>query len=220
MAQERLASAHEAWDRSWTSPAQRARWLAPEPLVQAMAPLLRARGFSRVLDVGCGLGRHAHYLAVQGLTCSGIDASQTGLDYARGEAAAAGLAIDYRVGPFYELPYADQSFDGLIAWNVIYHGDGDVAQRAIDEFARVLVPAGIYVGTMLSRRNHGYGFGREVRPHTFVVDDASDDKVHPHFYADASTVLSLHRGFDVLDLRDHAHAPGANHWQFIFERRA
>ena len=195
-------------------------WLAPESLVQAMVPLLRARGFSRVLDVGCGLGRHAHHLAAHGFVCSGIDASQTGLDYARGVAAAAGLSIDYRVGPFYELPYANQSFDGLIAWNVIYHGDGDVVQRAIAEFARVLVPGGIYVGTMLSRRNREYGQGREIRQHTFVVDEATDDKVHPHFYADATTVLSLHRGFEVLDLRDHAQAPGANHWQFTFERQA
>ena len=214
-----LATAHQAWDRNWTSSAERARWLAPEPRVQAMVSLLRARGFSRVLDVGCGIGRHARYLAGEGFTCAGIDASQTGLDFARHEAAAAGLQIDFREAAFYELPFEAHSFDGLIAWNVIYHGDGEVVQRAIDEFARVLVPGGVYVGTLLSRRNRAYGRGREVRPDTFVVYDATDDKVHPHFYADAASLLKLHRGFEILDLRDHEETPGANHWQFTFERQ-
>jgi 2-polyprenyl-3-methyl-5-hydroxy-6-metoxy-1,4-benzoquinol methylase len=219
MTDEHLTTAHETWDRNWASPKQRDRWLAPETMVQSMVPLLRARGFSRVLDVGCGLGRHAHYLASQGFACAGVDASRRGLDFARAEATLAGLAIDYRAGPFYDLIWEDQDFDALIAWNVIYHGDGEMAQRAIDEFARVLVPGGLYLGTLLSKRNSGFGVGRIVRPDTFAVDDATDDKVHPHFYADAAGVIRLHRGFELLELHDHEQTPGANHWQYIFERR-
>lgn len=219
-ASEQLATAHEVWDRNWTDPAQRARWLEPEPMVRWLATLLRTRGLARVLDVGCGLGRHTQLLAAEGFECTGVDASRSGLDYARREAAAAGLNIDYREAAFYELPFANASFDAVIAWNVIYHGDDVLAQRAVAEFARVLVARGLYLGTLLSTRNQGYGRGREVRPNTFVVDDATDDKVRPHLYCDAATVLKLHRGFDLLELRDHAETPGANHWQFLFERGA
>jgi 2-polyprenyl-3-methyl-5-hydroxy-6-metoxy-1,4-benzoquinol methylase len=215
-----LASAHQAWDRTWTNPEQNARWLQPETTVAGLVPLLRERGFSRVLDVGCGLGRHAHYLAAQGFTCAGIDASESGLDYARSQAATAGLSIDYRVGAFYVLPFGDASFDALIAWNVIYHGDRDIARQAIREFARVLAAGGVYVGTMLSKRNRGFGVGREVRPDTFVVDNADDDKVHPHLYVSGSEVLELHVGFEVRELRDVERAPGTNHWEFTFERLA
>ena len=215
---DNLATAHQAWDERWTSDAERRRWLEPDPLVQALVPVLRARGFKHVLDVGCGIGRHAHYLAGEGFACVGIDASESGLAYARERAAAAGLTIDYRGGTFYELPFAERTFGAVIAWNVIYHGDRRVTQRAVDEFARVLLPGGIYVGTMLSKRDANYGRGREVQPDTFVVDDATDDKVHPHFYCDSRTLLELHRGFEVLDLRANQQPSGANHWEFTLER--
>lgn len=218
MSSEPLATAHETWERNWTAPEQQGRWLKPEPAVEALAPLLRERGFERVLDVGCGLGRHAQFLASQGFQCVGSDASEAGLDYARAQAAAAGLHVEYRAAPFYELPFADSAFDAIVAWNVIYHGDRDLAQRAVDEFRRVLAPTGLYLGTMLSTRNRGYGVGREIRPGTFVVDDATDDKIHPHLYLSAPEVVALHRGFELVELRDVEQAPGANHWQFLFER--
>ncbi|HEY3063317.1 MAG TPA: class I SAM-dependent methyltransferase, partial [Chloroflexota bacterium] len=213
---EELATAHQDWDQRWTIADQRSRWERTEPLVSALVPLLRTRGFTRALDVGCGIGRHAQYLAGEGFQCTGIDASESGLAYAREQATSAGLEIAYRVAPFYELPFADSSFDAAIAWNVIYHGDGEIAQRGIDEMARVLRPGGFFVGSMLSKRNTGFGLGREVRLDTFVVDGTDTDKSHPHFYCDAPTLVRLHRGFEVLNLRDHEQVPGAFHWEFTF----
>jgi SAM-dependent methyltransferase len=180
---------------------------------------MRERGLQRVLDLGCGIGRHAQYLAAQGFQCVGVDASEAGLSCARERAAAAGLTIEYRAGSFFDLQFLDGNFDVVIAWNVVYHGDGDVAAQAIDGIRHVLVPGGLYVGSMLSKRNAGYGRGREVRPGTFVVDGDPGDKDHPHFYCGGQTLVLLHRGFEILDLRDHEQAPGAYHWEFTMERQ-
>jgi 2-polyprenyl-3-methyl-5-hydroxy-6-metoxy-1,4-benzoquinol methylase len=216
---EQLATAHLEWDRRWQAPEQQAsRWHTPEPFLLALVPLFKARGYRRVLDLGCGIGRHAQHLAAEGFSCVGIDASEAGLAYARQRAAEAGLSIDYRGGPFYSVPFGAASFEVVIAWNVIYHGDGELAQQAIDEIRRLLAPGGIYVGSMLSKRNVRYGQGREVRPDTFVVDEATGDERHPHFYCDGARLIELHRGFEVLELRDREQAPGAWHWEFCFER--
>jgi tellurite methyltransferase len=214
-----LATAHEAWEERWQRPEVRGAWSQPDPLVESLVPLLRQRGLDRVLDVGCGIGRHALFLALEDFSVVGIDASQSALDSARARAAAAGVAVEYRSGSFYELAFPDESFGAVVAWNVIYHGDGAVAARAVAEIHRVLRPRGLCAGTMLSNRNAQYGQGREVRPNTFIVDSAPDDKVHPHFYCDAATLLDLHRGFELLTLADHEQAPGANHWHYLFERR-
>jgi 2-polyprenyl-3-methyl-5-hydroxy-6-metoxy-1,4-benzoquinol methylase len=214
-----LATAHQNWDERWNDAAVRAGWEQPDNLVQALVPRMRQRGLKRVLDLGCGIGRHAQYMAAQGFVSVGVDASHSALSHAHERAAAAGLSIDYRLGTFYEPGLADGSFDVVIAWNVLYHGDGEIAGRAIDGIRRVLVPGGLYVGSMLSKRNAGYGRGREVRPGTFVVDDDPGDKVHPHFYCDGQTLVGLHRAFEILDLRDHEQTPGAYHWEFTMERR-
>ena len=47
----------------------------------------------RVLDVGCGPGRHALALAERGITVHGIDISQTFVDLATANAAAAGTDL-------------------------------------------------------------------------------------------------------------------------------
>jgi SAM-dependent methyltransferase len=183
-------------------------------------PLLRQRGArnNRALDLGCGIGRHAQLLAAEGFQCVGVDASEAGLAHARQQAELAGLAIDYRRGSFYELPFLqDQSVGLVVVWNVLYHGDAGIARAATQEIRRVLTPGGLVVGTMLSKRNAQFGQGREVSPDTFVVDDDPYDKAHPHFYCDTRTLLDLFSGFEVLELHDREQKPGAYHWEFVLE---
>ena len=51
---------------------------------------------ARVLDVGCGFGRHAIELARRGFAVTGIDASAAMIAAAREKAAAAGVTVDLR----------------------------------------------------------------------------------------------------------------------------
>src|SRR5438477_7596117 len=82
------ATAVEAWDERWATPEGRADWLAPHPAVAALVPVLKARGAQHVLDLGCGVGRHALLLAEHGFAVEAIDGAAAGLDFARREATA------------------------------------------------------------------------------------------------------------------------------------
>jgi protein-L-isoaspartate O-methyltransferase len=53
------ATAVEAWDERWATPEGRADWLVPHPAMAALVAVLKARGAQHVLDLGCGVGRHA-----------------------------------------------------------------------------------------------------------------------------------------------------------------
>lgn len=57
--------------------------------------VLRLTAGDSVLDVGCGVGRHALELARRGLQVTGIDISAGMLDQARRAAAAAGLEVEW-----------------------------------------------------------------------------------------------------------------------------
>jgi tellurite methyltransferase len=219
------ATAHHAWDERWRTAAGRADWVAPEADVLKTLEQLKARGGRCVLDLGCGVGRHTVPMAALGFDTHGYDASPSGLAHLASEAERLGLAITTAQGAMTALPYADAQFDYILAFNVIYHGDGAVVARTIAEIARVLKPGGRYQGTMLSKRNALYGIGREIAPNTFVAetpapgtDDA--DKVHPHFYCNAAELVRLFGGFELLSLDDREHArPGSWHWHMLAERR-
>lgn len=102
----------------------------------------------RVLDVGCGPGRHAHALGRRGIAVHGIDISERFVDLARSDAPA-GVTferLDARSLPF------DQEFDAAISLCQGAFGlaDGGPTERPIDPdgvvlagIARALVPGGV-----------------------------------------------------------------------------
>jgi SAM-dependent methyltransferase len=95
------------------------------------------RGDEQVLDVGCGSG--AYYDLIQ---ASQPDITYHGLDYSEGMLAShAGTRLVLGDAP--HLPYADASFDVVMANHMIYHiADIDTA---LVEFRRVLKPEGTLV---------------------------------------------------------------------------
>src|SRR6266850_851008 len=72
--------AQPPWNRSspQDAPEGRADWLAPHPAVAALVPVLKARGTQHVLDLGCGVGRHALLFAKHGFAVEGIDGATAG----------------------------------------------------------------------------------------------------------------------------------------------
>jgi len=216
-------TAHLAWNDRWATPHGRADWLTPEPDVASFAARLATGGALKVLDLGCGVGRHALAYARLGLDVTAVDMAEQGLSELRRASGEEDLAVTTQTAAMTELPFETGSFDHVLSFNVIYHGDPLIVRAAITEIARVLKPGGTYQGTMLSKRNVKYGKGEEVAPNTFVdaaIDPDDSDKIHPHFYCNAAELVELCAEFELLSLIDQEHAkPGSWHWHMLAERR-
>ena len=82
----------------------------PSAFLEACADLLPARG--RALDLACGTGRNAQFLARRGLTVDAVDISPVAL--ARGRAAAADLPIRWMEHDLDDGFEPDQGFDVIV----------------------------------------------------------------------------------------------------------
>lgn len=67
-----------------------------------------------VLDVGCGTGENALYLAARGHDVVGLDASPTAIDRATEKGQDRGLNATFRVGDALRLSDWDRQFDTII----------------------------------------------------------------------------------------------------------
>ena len=107
-----------------------------------------------VLDLGCGFGRHAFEAARRGAFVVALDAGPDEVAQVRATVGAmveAGeLASDHPAtavqGDALALPFADGTFDRVIASEVLEHIPDDVA--AMRELARVLKPGGAMAVTV------------------------------------------------------------------------
>ncbi len=67
----------------------------------------------KILDVGCGTGRHAIELTKRGYSVTGVDLSEKMLKKAQNNASNAGFEIDFRQADARNLPFAEE-FDLVI----------------------------------------------------------------------------------------------------------
>ena len=124
---EEKAAAWIAWARDPTD----SYWFFRDAFYELVPPPSQ-----RTLEVGCGEGRVTRDLAARGYDVVGLDVSPTLVDAARAEDPRG----DYVVADAHELPFADGSFEFVVAYNSLM----DVGMpRSVAEIGRVLTPGGV-----------------------------------------------------------------------------
>ena len=103
----------------------------------------------RLLDIGCGGGLVAEPLTRLSAEVVGIDATARNVEVARVHAAEGGLTIDYRHAAAEDLAEAGESFDAVLALEIVEH------VASLDAFvaasARMVRPGGLMVVATLNR---------------------------------------------------------------------
>jgi len=94
----------------------------------------------RVLDLGCGGGLLAEPLARIGARVYGVDISRSALEQALRHALTGRLRVQYTTAPAEALPFKDEAFDAVLAFDVLEHVAS--LEKAVKEASRVLRPGG------------------------------------------------------------------------------
>ncbi len=119
----------DEWDERYHSFLDRLPAQRPNP---AVVTEITGRPAGTALDIGCGMGADAVWLATQGWDVTAIDVSRVALDRAAAHAAQAGVAVTWRRSRLEDLELPDGGFDLVTAhYPALLHSPGRDAEQAL-----------------------------------------------------------------------------------------
>jgi ubiquinone/menaquinone biosynthesis C-methylase UbiE len=173
----------------------------PDELAIALAEEMRTLGMRKVLDVGCGGGRHLLYLAKEGFEAYGTDRSEAGLTISRKRLGRERLKATLRRCDMTEVPFPEEFFDAVLSLYVLHHNIVKNIEKAVGEIRRALKREGLFFFNMSGKGDYKEGRGKEIEPGTYICDSGFEAGMTHHFFT-RREVETLLEGFEVLSLKE------------------
>lgn len=179
-------------------------------------PAFKHYKVKRVLDLGCGAGRHTIYLAKCNFQVIGVDASESALRLARKWARREKLRhIDFLQATMKNMPFSNSQFGAVISVSVIHHALKKNIDETISEIYRILRKNGLFLANLASVNDPRYGDGVMVETRTFRTLEGYERKrfeeLH-HFFSEeeVAKLMACFSKTTVEPMRD-----GPNYWKVM-----
>ena len=184
-------------------------FLKPQEDMNKVIGFLKKEKVKKVLDLGCGTGRHTVMLAKHGFDVYGTDISSEGLKLTKRWLKELNLNATLKKASCYQrFPFKDDFFDAVISIQVIHHNYHDKIEYCIFEIERVLKPGGIAFITVTHHKNRGGATKTRIAaPHTHIPLDR-EEKGLPHYVYTKALLKKDFRHFNIIDI----HKGIANHY--------
>jgi SAM-dependent methyltransferase len=147
-----------------------------------LAKVFSDNGVSRILDLGCGTGRHTIYFAERRFDVYGFDFSPYAVRRSMErlkERSLSGhlIVVDMRK----KFPYENKFFEAVIAIKVIHHARVGVIKHVFSEVSRILKKGGyLYLQVPTLERNAQYEEGVNIEPGTRVPLEGPERGIPHH----------------------------------------
>jgi cyclopropane fatty-acyl-phospholipid synthase-like methyltransferase len=181
-------------------------FLKPHKDMGKVVRIFKKHCVKKVLDLGCGSGRHLVYLAKHGFEVYGLDAAKSGMKIAKAWLKKENLKAHLKVGDFYQnYPYKDSFFDAVVSINAIHHGREKDVKRTIAEIYRIVKPGGVIFITV-SKRNYRCSLQptariktKKITSHVYVPCSGPEKGI-PHFMFNKQLIKQYFHNFIIQDL--------------------
>ena len=176
------------------------QWEVPAAEIYPLVCRWKGNHFLKCLDLGCGIGRHAFFLAENGFQVDAFDLSSEGIEKIAKIAKERNLPIKTAIGDMLSLPYESDLFDCLIAFHAIYHTDDTGIKKVISEIKRVLKPGGEAYITFNSQNSSAFknSENKHLTRNT-IFKTAGHEANIPHYYATKEGIENLLRDFQIIE---------------------
>ncbi len=112
----------------------------------------------RTLDLGCGAGNYAIWLATRGFQVTGIDCSKKAVELARKKAERENVRCTFIVGDLTDIDFkADNEYEFAYDWEVLHHIFPDDRDTYIRNVVKILQSGATYFSVCFSEKDPDFG---------------------------------------------------------------
>jgi len=119
-------------------------------------------GSGRVLELGCGHGRNASFLAARGCTVDAVDFSAEAIGWATERVPAAGASVKFQCCDIFEAVFVDGSYDLVYDSGCFHHLAPHRRKDYVDLVSRALKPGGSFALVCFRPEGGGGATDRQV----------------------------------------------------------
>lgn len=183
--------------------------------------LLKENKAKRILDLGCGSGRHVVYFAQKGIEVFGIDISKTAIKMTKKWLETKNLSAELLIHDISKkLPFEDDFFDAVISVQVIHHARIGTIKKVIREIERVLKKGGlIFISVPIYKEpitgvKKGSWTMKRIASRTYIPLDGME-KGLPHYFFKIDELKLAFKDFKVLK----SYFDNTNHYCLIGKKK-
>lgn len=115
-----------------------------------------------LVDLGCGAGNYAVWLASKGFRVTGVDISPAAIELAEALARRKGVECRFRAADLLgDVSSLHASFDFACDWEVLHHIFPADRQAFVRNVHRLLRPGGGYLSVCFSEEDEAFGGGQQ-----------------------------------------------------------
>lgn len=158
---------------------------SPHEDAEYLHELFQQNKIEKILDLGCGDGRHLHFFSKLDYEILGLDYAPTGLHLAGEWLSSDGLSAELVCADMTAIPWNKEVFDAVISFLVINHNPIERIRRTIMEIHRVLRSGGWLFVAVSTCKPVGpiiFRSGIEIEPGTIVLTEGREKGVPHHFF--------------------------------------
>jgi SAM-dependent methyltransferase len=112
----------------------------------------------KTVDLGCGAGNYALYLAGRGFVVTGIDSSPTAIQIAQANARKQGAACRFIVADLLgDMHEVTDTFDFAYDWEVLHHIFPEDRETYVKNVRKILNPGATYLSVCFSETDPQFG---------------------------------------------------------------
>ena len=179
------------------------KWEKPDKDLARVGQRWKEQGIKKVLDLGCGIGRHSLYLASLDMEVTAMDLGAEGIKKLEDKRDAVGLQdkITTLVCDMLKIDLEADTLDAVVAFQSINHTDSKGLKKVIATIQKLLRPRGRIFVVIAARKQ--FAGGREgdtiVDKNTIIRGDGNEKGV-PHIFLDEQDVHDYFAGFNIQGL--------------------